>query len=117
MIIDYGVTYEQTYHAMEELVRKGLVRNIGVSNINTTMIRQCLSYAQIKPASLQVEMHPYFSQEVLLRMARENGLQVMAFSNFGPISYVELDLATNEETLLVKQTVTDIAAAHNKTPA
>ena len=117
MILDYGVTYQQTYHAMEELVRKGLVRNIGISNVNTTMIRQCLSYAQIKPASLQVEMHPYFSQEVLLRMARENGLQVMAFSNFGPISYVELDLATNEETLLVKQTVTDIAAAHNKTPA
>ena len=52
MIIDYGVTYEQTYHAMEELVRKGLVRNIGVSNINTIMIRQCLSYAQIKPAAL-----------------------------------------------------------------
>ena len=52
MIIDYGVTYEQTYHAMEELVRKGLVRNIGVSNITTTMIRQCLSYAQIKPAAL-----------------------------------------------------------------
>ena len=50
-------------------------------------------------------------------MARENGLQVMAFSNFGPISYVELDLATNEETLLTKQIVTDIAAAHNKTPA
>ena len=62
-------------------------------------------------------MHPYFSQEVLLRMARENGLQVMAFSNFGPISYVELDLATNEETLLVKEAVTSIAAAHNKTPA
>ena len=62
-------------------------------------------------------MHPYHSQEVLLRMARENGLQVMAFSNFGPISYVELDLATNEETLLTKQIVTDIAAAHNKTPA
>ena len=61
MILDYGVTYEQTYHAMEELVRKGLVRNIGVSNVNSTMIRQVLCYAQIKPAVLQVEMHPYLS--------------------------------------------------------
>ncbi len=46
---------------MEELVREGLVRNIGVSNIGTTMIRQVLSYATIKPAVLQVELHPYLS--------------------------------------------------------
>lgn len=30
---------------MEELVREGLVRNIGFCNVGTTMIRQVLSYA------------------------------------------------------------------------
>ena len=50
-------------------------------------------------------------------MAREQGIQVMAFSNFGPNSYVELNQATNDETLLTKQEVTQIATAHNKSPA
>mmetsp|Transcript_22171 Transcript_22171/g.29648 ORF Transcript_22171/g.29648 Transcript_22171/m.29648 type:complete len:108 (-) Transcript_22171:455-778(-) len=59
MVMDDGVTYQQTYHAMEELVREGLVRNIGCSNVNTMMIHQIMRYAQIKPAVLQVEMHPY----------------------------------------------------------
>lgn len=102
---------------MEELVREGLVRNIGFCNVGTTMIRQVLSYAKIKPAVLQVEMHPYLTQEKLLRMARENGIQVMAFSNLGPISYVELGGATMEESILSLPSVQAIAAAHNKTPA
>ena len=58
MIIDEGVTYEQTYHAMEDLVRKGLAKNIGCCNINTMFLRQVLNYAEIKPAVLQVEIHP-----------------------------------------------------------
>ena len=39
-------------------------------------------------------------------MAREHGIQVMALSNFGPNSYVELNQATNDDTLLDKQEVT-----------
>jgi D-xylose reductase len=85
---------------MEALVREGLVRNIGICNVGTNMIREVLSYAKIKPAVLQVEMHPYLTQEKLLRMAREHGIQVMAFSNFGPSSYVELGMATVEESIL-----------------
>ena len=52
MILDSGVTYEQTWKAMEALHGEGLVRNIGVSNIGTSMIRQMLSYCQVKPAVL-----------------------------------------------------------------
>lgn len=59
---------------MEALVREGLVRNIGICNVGTNMIREVLSYAKIKPAVLQVEMHPYLTQEKLLRMAREHGI-------------------------------------------
>lgn len=59
---------------MEELVREGLVRNIGICNMTTGMVRDVLSYAKVKPAVLQVEMHPYLTQKKLLRMARENGI-------------------------------------------
>ena len=52
MILDEGVTYAETYKAMEQLVKKGLVRNIGCSNIGTTMMRQTLIGSEIKPAVL-----------------------------------------------------------------
>jgi len=44
---------------MEELVAEGLVRNIGACNIGTSMLRQMLQYSKVRPAVLQVEMHPY----------------------------------------------------------
>ena len=43
-----------TWRAMESLVEKGLVRNIGVSNWNCQGLRDLLSYAKIKPSVLQV---------------------------------------------------------------
>lgn len=34
---------------MEALVAEGLVRNIGVSNVGTSLLRDILNYAIIKP--------------------------------------------------------------------
>ena len=117
MILDEGVTYAETYKAMEQLVKKGLVRNIGCSNIGTTMLRQTLIGSEIKPASLQVEMHPLLTQERLLRMCRENGVQVMAYSSFGPSSYVELGMTKQDESLLEYALIKELAAKYNKSPA
>ena len=39
MVLDNGVTYQQTYEAMEKLQQEGLVRNIGCCNIGTAMLR------------------------------------------------------------------------------
>jgi len=54
---------------MEQLVRDGLVRNIGVSNVGCVKIIDVIKYAKIKPSVLQVEMHPFLAQEKLLRFA------------------------------------------------
>ena len=60
-----------TWGAMEDLVRAGLVKNIGVSNFGCSLLRDLLSYAEVPPAVLQVESHPYLVQEKLLRFCQE----------------------------------------------
>lgn len=61
MIINNNVTYEQTWHAMEDTVDKKLCRNIGVSNIGMLKVSDVLKYARIKPAVLQIELHPFLT--------------------------------------------------------
>ena len=79
---------------MEELVQEGLVKAIGMCNIGVSLLRDVLSYAKVKPAVLQVELHPYNTQERLIRFCHDNDIAVTGFSNLGAGSYVELGMAT-----------------------
>lgn len=117
MEIELGVTYQQTWEAMEGLVQDGLVRNIGVSNVGCVKIIDVIKYAKIKPSVLQVEMHPFLTQDKLLRFAQMYGLQVMAYSNFGSLSYVELKMATEADTCLLSPAILEPAKKYGKTPA
>jgi D-xylose reductase len=47
-----NVPIRETWEAMEELVAQGLVKNIGVCNFGTSLLRDVLSYAKVKPAVL-----------------------------------------------------------------
>lgn len=111
------VPLAETWGAMEELVTAGLVRNIGVANFNISLLRDLRAYASIRPAVLQVELHPYLAQEKLLRVAAENHLAVTAFSPLGAQSYHGLGMARDDENLLAEPIVRDLAARHQKSPA
>lgn len=102
---------------MEELVKEGLVKNIGMSNIGTSLLRDVLSYAKVKPTVLQVELHPFNTQEKLVRFCREKGIAVTAFSSLGGPSYIEHGLANEDEVVLKSPVVTDIAKKYGKSPA
>ena len=102
---------------MEKLVGDGLVRNIGVSNVGCVKIIDVIKYAKIKPSVLQVEMHPFLTQDKLLRFVQMYGVQVMAYSNFGSLSYVELKMATEADTCLLSPAIVDAGKKYNKTPA
>lgn len=111
------VPLADTWGAMEDLVDAGLVRRIGVCNYGVGLLRDLQATARIQPAVLQVELHPRLAQEKLLRYCRETGIAVTAFSPLGAPSYVPLGMATAADSLLEHPTVTEIAAAVDRTPA
>ncbi|MEM6513909.1 MAG: aldo/keto reductase [Pseudomonadota bacterium] len=111
------VPLSQTWGAMEQLVNAELVREIGVCNYNSGLLNDLMSYATIKPSMLQIESHPFLTQEKLIRLASYYGIAVTAFSPLGALSYVELDMATNQDTVLTADAVKAAAARIGKTPA
>ena len=111
------VPLHQTWQAMEALVDKGLTKTIGVCNYNSGLLHDLMNYARIKPADLQIESHPFLTQQRLIRLAQQYGLEVTAFSPLGAASYFELDMAEQQEAVLEQPVVKTIAEAVGKTPA
>lgn len=116
MVID-PVPLADTWRAMETLVQAGLVRNIGVCNYNSALLHDLMAYASIKPAMLQIESHPYLTQQRLIRLAHHYDIAVTAFSPLGAGSYVELSMASDQDSVLQQPVVKDIASRVQRTPA
>ncbi|KAL8710131.1 MAG: hypothetical protein Q9220_005214 [cf. Caloplaca sp. 1 TL-2023] len=112
-------TIQETWTAMEALVEKGLCKSIGVSNFRGVLLMDLLRYAKIRPATLQIEHHPYLMQEGLVKFAQDEGIAVTAYSSFGPQSFLEMDMqqAKDAPLLMEHDTIKTIAKKHGKTPA
>ena len=54
VILLSDVDYLDTWKAMEEVLKKGLTKNIGVSNFNSEQITRLLENASVKPVTNQV---------------------------------------------------------------
>ncbi|MSU50417.1 MAG: aldo/keto reductase [Opitutus sp.] len=111
------VSYAETWGAMEEVQRAGLVKHIGVCNLNISMLRELLGICAIRPAVHQMELHPYLAQPRQLRFCQQEKIAVTAFSPLGAPSYLPLGMAKPEENVLADPVVTAIAVAHGKTAA
>ena len=53
-VIEESVTTIETWRAMEQLVKEGLIRNIGVSNFNIALLRDLIYSSNIKPSVNQI---------------------------------------------------------------
>jgi diketogulonate reductase-like aldo/keto reductase len=108
VIYDEGVTLEETWAAMEALVGEGLSRSIGLSDIDAKRARQIVDTAQIKPAVVEVESHPYHPQWELHELCKAHGMVLLAFAALGHA----LEPRLLDDTLIVS-----IAQRLEKTPA
>lgn len=77
------VDYLDTWKAMEDLVKTGLVRSLGVSNFNSQQLDRLVSAAKIKPVANQVECHPNLNQKKLIKAASKNNVTIIGYSPLG----------------------------------
>lgn len=76
------------------------------------MLLDIIRYARIEPAVLQVERHPYLSQEPLIKLSKELGIAMTAYSSMGPQGYFEIGMGQNAKSLMQQDLVIKIAEAH-----
>jgi len=102
----------ETWEAMVEAKKQGLVKHIGVSNFSTKKLKDLISKTDEKPEALQVELHPYLHQNELLEFCSKNGINVTAYSPLGSGDRAESMKAEDEPSLLENPTIIKIAKKH-----
>jgi diketogulonate reductase-like aldo/keto reductase len=108
VIYDDGVTLEETWAAMENLVDEGLTGAIGLSDIDVKGTKKIVNTARIKPAVVEVESHPYHPQWELHELRETDGIILLAFASLGHAL---------EPRLLDDPLIVSIAQRSGKTPA
>ncbi|KAI4357165.1 hypothetical protein L6164_001132 [Bauhinia variegata] len=78
---------KKAWKAMEGLADIGLVRAVGVSNFSLPLMKELLKFAKVVPAVNQVELHPFWRQDELVKFCQSKGIHVSAHTPLGvPIS-------------------------------
>lgn len=109
-----NISVRETWEAMQELVQAGLVKSIGVANFTVAMLIDLLTYAKLKPAMNQVELHPYLQQRRLVEFCQYRDIMVTAYSPLGsPGNFASSGAPLLREDSVIKK----IAEDHHKTPA
>ena len=90
--------FMKTWVSMEGLVRDGLVRCIGTSNMTRAKMELLLRDCAIRPSVNEMELHPHFQQPALYDYMVCNGIQPVGFCPVGSPSRPERD-RTPEDTV------------------
>lgn len=102
----YG-DYHGSWLAMEELLKAGRVRAIGVCNFMPDRLADLILTHNVVPAINQIELHPFCQQRALRQLMARYDIVPMAWAPF----------AEGQHGLFSNPTLAAIGAAHGKTPA
>ncbi|KAI6000384.1 NADP-dependent oxidoreductase domain-containing protein [Pisolithus orientalis] len=100
--LDESWDIRDTWKGMEEVLKKGKVKSIGLSNCSEMMVEKILATANVIPAANQLELHLYNPQHRLVAYLKSKGIVPQAYSPLG---------STNSP-LLQDEVATEIAKRH-----
>lgn len=103
-----GPRDEDAYRAMEDAVRAGTVRSIGLSNFYEEGVDRIIRFASVRPAVVQNETHPYYQGRAVKRHIAQQGTVLE--------SWFPLGGRGNTQVLFGDPVISEIARAHGKTP-
>lgn len=96
-----------TWKAMEELLKDGKIRAIGVSNFTPEQLEEMKEYAEMQPAINQIETHAFFQENDLYPYLQNSETQMEAWSPF----------AAGRNNIFENETLDAIGKKHNKSIA
>ena len=101
----YDGDFVTTWKVMEEFVKEGRARSIGVSNFEPHHLEELIASGGMVPEVNQVESHPYMQNDAVHQFDAEHGILTEAWS----------PLARGK--VLADPVLEEIAAKHGKTPS
>lgn len=99
--------YMGAWADMEDAVDAGKVRAIGLSNFESEHLEEVCEAARIKPATLQVECHPYYQQRALKER----------IAPYGTVLESWYPLGHGDAALLAEPLFAELGTKYDKTPA
>ncbi len=107
----------ETWEAMLQAKKQGLIKHAGVSNFSTVKLDELIKASPEAPEMNQVELHPYLQQEKLLKFCKSHDILVTAYSPLGSRDRPDGMKAKEEPSLLENPVINEIADKHGATPA
>ena len=95
------------YKQSEKAYKEGKIKAIGISNFEGKYIEELLNICEIKPQVIQVEAHPYFTQEDLRKITDKEDIKIMSWYPLGH----------GDSKLINEDIFTKLAKKYNKTNA
>ena len=107
----------ETWKALEEQVKSGRVRSIGVSNFTPSQMLRIMKTANIRPQNAQFECHAYLQQNELRAFCQSHGISCTSFASLGAPgrpAHHKAQASGDSPPLLEDNVVAEIAAKYNK---
>ena len=105
------------WRQMERIADMGLARNLGMSNMTIPKLEAVLPLCRIRPALIEMELHPAFQQAELFGYAVKQGVQPVGFCPIGSPTRPDRDKSDGDVVDIQMPEVLEIASAHNIHPA
>ena len=95
------------YRRLEKAYKEGKAKSIGISNFEGEFIEELQTKWEIVPQFIQVEAHPYFTQQELRRNLDQYGIRLMSWYPLGH----------GDKSLINEPVFAKIGQKYGKTPA